>query len=75
MRVVDKILEDNLRKNNRNVDDEPDQVEIYMEKPFLAPLDTAKSVFDEGAEQRWGGINTRRSVFDEKAVFRVGRGD
>ena len=35
------------------------------------PLNTAKSVFDEGMEKRFGGINTQPSVFDRGAVFRT----
>lgn len=53
--------------------EEPDEVEISMELPLHQPLNTAKSVFDEGLEKRFGGINTAPSVFDRSAVFHTGK--
>ena len=51
----------------------PDEVEVEMELPHYAPLNTSKSFFDEGLEKRFGGINTAPSVFDRSAVFHTGK--
>ena len=51
----------------------PDEVEVEMELPHYASLNTSKSVFDEGLEKRFGGINTAPSVFDRSAVFHTGK--
>lgn len=51
--------------------EDPDQVEIEMDQPHYAPINTAKSIFNEGLEKRFGGINTAPSVFDRTAVFQT----
>ena len=70
MDVKKKQLEE---RNRRLPPENPDEVEIPMELPLHQPLNTAKSVFDEGLERRFGGINTAPSIFDRTAVFHTSK--
>ena len=71
--ILDIMID--VKKRQRDQQQKPpeydDEVEIEMELPRHMPLNTAKSVFDEGMEKRFGGINTQSSVFDRGAVFRT----
>lgn len=67
--ILDKKKQQEQRR--RSMPEEPDEVEIEMELPRYEPINAAKSVFDEGLEKRFGGINTAPSVFDRSAVFRT----
>lgn len=71
--ILDRMID--VKKRQRDQRQKPpeydDEVEIEMELPRHMPLNTAKSVFDEGMEKRFGGINTQSSVFDRGAVFRT----
>lgn len=72
MRSIDRLLDKKKRERTHhppNPEDGPDEMDITMEKPVLESLDTAKSIFDEGLERRFGGINTAPSLFDRTAVF------
>ena len=71
--ILDRMID--VKKKQRDQQQKPpeydDEVEVEMEMPRHMPLNTAKSVFDEGLEKRFGGINTQSSVFDRGAVFRT----
>ena len=45
-----------------------------LDAPEFVPLDKQAGVFDRDVRDRFGGINTRASVFDRQAVFRTGEG-
>ena len=45
-------------------DEDESGLEMTIEAPAFHPLNTDKSVFDRDGEKRFGGINTRPSVFD-----------
>lgn len=71
-RSIDTMIRDKKQQQERRrrlTPEEPDEVEIELELPRYEPLNAAKSVFDEGLEKRFGGINTAPSVFDRTAVF------
>ncbi len=73
-RSIDTMIRDKKQQQERRrrlTPEEPDEVEIELELPRYEPLNAAKSVFDEGLEKRFGGINTAPSVFDRTAVFRT----
>ena len=74
MRSIDR-LEKNRRieqqRRRRRMDEEPEDMEEELPHPPYVALDRAKSVFDRGADKRWGGINTAPSVFDRQAVFKT----
>ena len=73
-RSIDTMIRDKKQQQERRrrlTPEEPDEVEIELELPRYEPLNAAKSVFDEGLEKRFGGINTAPSVFGRTAVFRT----
>lgn len=75
-RYLDTMMEAKKKqqeKRRRLEPEEPDEVEIEMELPRYEPINAAKSVFDDGLEKRFGGINTAPSVFDRSAVFRTNK--
>jgi hypothetical protein len=63
------------KKKQAPAQDEPDELDDYMEMPSHEPLNTAASVFDAGINKKTGGINTAPSVFDKSAVFKVTKSD
>lgn len=68
MRVTEKLINDNKKKNS-NKEKEPEMVEMYMErKNTTESINRRKSVFDSSYNE---GINTTKSVFDRKATFRT----
>jgi len=75
MRMVDRLLDEQKKKGQKKQNDwktqDPDEVEIMMEKPIMEPINAAASVFDRGVEKAQGGINTAPSVFERKALFHV----
>ncbi|MCL2633085.1 MAG: hypothetical protein FWD34_01075 [Oscillospiraceae bacterium] len=66
--MLNKIQEDD-KKKKKPVDDEPDDMEEYMEFQVQEPINKSSSVFDKNAFNKTGGINTEPSVFDKKALF------
>ena len=63
-RSIDTMIRDKKQQQERRrrlTPEEPDEVEIELELPRYEPLNAAKSVFDEGLEKRFGGINTAPS--------------
>ena len=73
--ILDRMIDVKKKQRDQQQRQRPpeydDEVEIEMELPRHMPLNTAKSVFDEGVEKQFGGINTQPSVFDRGAVFRT----
>lgn len=68
MRVTEKLINDNKKKNS-NKEKEPEMVEIYMEKKKTTEsINRRRSVFDSRYNE---GINTTKSVFDKKATFKT----
>jgi hypothetical protein len=53
--------------------EEDDDIDLRIEKPRAAALDSPGSTFDLDAKKQWGGINSGRSVFDRGALFRTGK--
>ena len=68
-------LDERIKKqklNKQNLPQPDEETEEEMERPPLAFLNRQKSVFDNTSINGAGGINTELSVFDKKAVFRIG---
>jgi hypothetical protein len=53
-------------------DDGPDDMELTVPKKPETAINTANSVFDEAANGRFGGINTKASVFKKDTLFNTG---
>lgn len=70
-RMLDVKKQQNLKEQISRQPYPDDDVEMMMGLPKMAPFNTAKSVFDQGEEKRFGGINTEKSVFDRSAVFQT----
>ena len=74
MRVTESLLLQNNRKkieNNKNYEDE-DPTQTYQEKGWeYWALNQQKTVFTSPMDD---GLNSRGSVFEEKAVFRTKEG-
>jgi len=74
-RMIDRLAEEERKRRASRkkdpFDGDDDDVEITMEKPPFQFLNARRSVFDEGVDDRFGGINTAPSVFDRQAVFRT----
>lgn len=72
-KVLDRMMEVKKQQNRKQqAARQPypdDDVELEMNLPKMAPLNTDKGVFDQGREKYFGGINTKKSVFDSTAVF------
>ena len=76
MRTSDKLLEKELKKKEaRPVFEEPEDMELTIEKTMPEPFNGSPNIFDESAQKQFSGINTERSVFDKKAVFNVKSGE
>lgn len=71
MRVTESLIrqnkKNNQKKNQFNEDDEP-TMRYKEEKQEYWALNQNKSVFESRLQE---GINTEKSVFDKKAVFRT----
>lgn len=64
-----RIEEQNKKKNQPKADDEPDDMDIQLERERMQALNRQKSVFDTDTGNNTPGINTAPSVFDKTAVF------
>lgn len=64
-----RIEEQNKKKNQPMADDEPDDMDIQLERERMQALNRQKSVFDTDSGNNTPGINTAPSVFDKTAVF------
>jgi hypothetical protein len=74
MRSIDKMLKkQNERREQlrRPYQDEPDEVEITVERERSEPINSSASKFDRDTVKKFGGINTAPSVFEKYTVFRV----
>ena len=68
MRVTEKLINYNKKNNEKKKDIEPEYVDIYKEhNKKKESINIAGSVFDS---QLSSGINTKKSVFDDKSVFK-----
>ena len=69
MRVTEKLLNDNSKKNKNVKITEPDEVEIYMKREVSKEaINKRQSAFSSKLDE---GINVSKSVFDKKAVFKT----
>lgn len=70
MRVTDRLIEDAKRKekNRKKVLEEEEETLLYSPRKMVQHLNRESGVFESGMNE---GINTRKSVFNETAVFRV----
>lgn len=68
-----RITEQNKKKLNQPKDNEPDDMELEMDRVRLLALNKQKSVFDSDEGNRASGINTAPSIFEKTAVFFVGK--
>ena len=64
-----RITEQNKKKYKQQVDNEPNDMELEMERVRMLALNRQKSVFDSDEGNRTPGINTAPSVFEKTAVF------
>lgn len=64
-----RIEEQNKKKNQPKADDEPDDMDIQLERERMQALNRQKSVFDTDSGNNTPGINTAPSLFDKTAVF------
>ena len=69
-----RIEEQNQKKNKPKTDDEPDDMDILLERQRMTALNMQKSVFDTDTGNNTPGINTAPSVFEKTAVFRSSEG-
>ncbi|MDR0853286.1 MAG: hypothetical protein LBN34_02850 [Clostridiales Family XIII bacterium] len=56
---------------SQNNDDDEEEIDIRIEKPHEEMLNKTRSVFDSGTKERFGGINTAPSVFEQGVLFRT----
>lgn len=71
MQLTDRLIRDTGRKNiekNALPFEEEEDTMSYASRDRQKPLNQQAGVFHQ---QKLEGINTRRSVFDETAVFRT----
>ena len=72
MRSVDRLEQQKrLKRQRQNVPPPDEETEEELARPRFVPLNKEKDVFDRGAVQTFGGLNTAPSVFDRTAVFRT----
>ena len=64
-----RIEEQNKKKNKPIIDDEPDDMDILLERERMLALNKNKSIFDTDSGNKTSGINTAPSVFEKTAVF------
>ncbi|MCD7738367.1 MAG: hypothetical protein LUH58_04915 [Lachnospiraceae bacterium] len=65
MRVTDKLIEETKKKAEKP-EPEDEEMDEYMEWKKQPSLNEYRGVFDSNT---FGGINTQKSVFDQKAIF------
>ncbi len=63
-----RIDQQNKKKRNPPTDNEPEDMELWLQRESGSSINTQKSVFDEKLGK--DGINTAPSVFDKFAVFK-----
>jgi len=71
MRVTERLIRDTNQKNKRKAappSEEEEETTTYALQKRQVPLNHQKGVFHQGTFE---GINTKKSVFDETAVFFV----
>lgn len=68
---LDKRIEEQNKKKQRQMPDEPDDMELEIERTRMLDLNKQKSVFDSDTGNNAPGINTMPSVFDKTAVFHI----
>ena len=63
-----RIDQQNKKKRTLPIDEEPEDMELWLQRETGNSINTQKSVFDE----KFGrdGINTAPSVFDKFAIFK-----
>ena len=68
MRVTDKLIHDAKKKKekNRSLPEEEEETFTYRIREKSRSVNTEPGAFGSAMEQ---GINTRKSIFDETAVF------
>ena len=66
-----RITEQNKKKLNPPKDDEPNDMELEMDRVRMLALNKQKCVFDSDSGNRTPGINTAPSVFEKTAVFHI----
>jgi hypothetical protein len=71
----DDALRNAVKKPNRqpSPDDGPEDMELTLRKNPVDALNSADNAFDALAKKRFGGINTKPSVFEKGALFRTDR--
>ncbi len=69
--LENRIKEQNSKKQKPRIDDEPDDMELELERERHFTLNRQKSVFDDDHGNKTPGINTSPSVFEKMAVFRT----
>lgn len=68
--TLDKRIEEQNKKKNTPVrDDEPDDMDVLLERQRMTALNKQKSVFDSDSGNNTPGINTMPSIFEKTAVF------
>ncbi|NLV86980.1 MAG: hypothetical protein GX025_07160 [Clostridiales bacterium] len=63
-----RIDQQNKRKRTLPIDEEPEDMELWLQRESGNSINTQKSVFDKKIGK--DGINTEPSVFDKFAVFK-----
>lgn len=73
MRVTDKLIHDakKKREKNRLLPEEEEETFTYRIREKSGAVNQEPGAFGSAMEK---GINTRKSVFDEGAVFETGAG-
>ena len=69
MRVTERLIRDKKKKNKKKTalfSEEEEETMTYAPREVKKPLNQQKGAFDQG---KFEGINTKKSVFDETAVF------
>ena len=70
MRVTDKLIQDaKKREKRKNMQGDEEETYTYFPRMRQEALNQSPGVFGSAMGE---GINTRKSVFDEGAVFRMG---
>ena len=73
MRVTDRLIQDAKKreKRRRAPGDEAEETYTYLPRTRQKAVNQEPGAFGSAMRE---GINTRRSAFDESAVFRTGKG-
>lgn len=73
MRVTDKLIQDAKKRDKRRgaPGDSEEETYTYFPRTRQRAVNEEPGAFGTAMRE---GINTRKSVFDESAVFRIGEG-